>query len=52
VLVLFSEHDISLNDIMQPVFVMDIVVAVVVVVLQAFVGPWPLVQFLDPIHIR
>jgi hypothetical protein len=27
-----------------------VVVVVVVIALQPFVGPWPLFQFLDPIH--
>jgi hypothetical protein len=34
------------------IFVVVVVVVVVVVALQPFVGPWPLFQFLDPIHSR
>jgi hypothetical protein len=29
-----------------------LVVVVVIIALQAFVGPWPPFQFLDPIHSR
>jgi hypothetical protein len=29
-----------------------VVLIIIIMVLQNFVGPWPLFQFLDPIHCR
>jgi hypothetical protein len=29
-----------------------VIIIIIIIALQAFVGPWPLFQFLDPIHSR
>jgi hypothetical protein len=29
-----------------------IIIIIIIIALQPFIGPWPLFQFLDPIHSR
>jgi hypothetical protein len=55
------QHSISLEPLMNPLKTHDgifnnkriiIVVVIIIMALQPFIGPWPLFQFLDPIHSR
>jgi hypothetical protein len=36
----------------EGIIIISIIIIIIIIDLQHFVGPWPLFQFLDPIHSR